>query len=167
MSTRAHSSPKPSTAIPTMAMTGAGTGAATMKTMVHAGPNKIELRDWPRPVIKAPGDAVVRVTHTTICGTDLQFLKGDMATAKPCRIMGHEGVGVIDRVGASVTTFKSGDHGVMACDSAYSTCAVCSRRMYSHCTTVARCWQIRVTAVRPNTPVSRHEPVSHPEKMRR
>jgi len=118
-------------------------------------------------VIKAPGDAVVRVTHTTICGTDLQFLKDDVATAKPGRIPGHEGVGVIDRVGAGMTAFKPGDYAVMACDSACSTCAVRSRRMCSHCTTVARCWQIRVTAVRPNTPVSRHEPVSHPEKMRR
>lgn len=110
-------------------------GAAPMQALVYAGPDKIELRDCPKPVIQDPGDAIVRVTHTTICGTDLHILKGDVPTAKPGRILGHEGVGVIDSVGAAVTSFKPGDAVLISCVSACGTCEFCRKQMYSHCTT--------------------------------
>ena len=110
-------------------------GVTQMKAMVYAGPGKIELQDCPRPVIQAPGDAIVRVTQTTICGTDLHILKGDVPTATPGRILGHEGVGVIDSVGAAVTAFKPGDHVLISCVSACGTCEFCRKQMYSHCTT--------------------------------
>jgi alcohol dehydrogenase len=109
--------------------------ATMMQAMVYAAPGKIALRDCPKPVIQAPGDAIVRVTHTTICGTDLHILKGDVATAKPGRILGHEGVGVIDSVGAAVTAFKPGDPVLISCVSACGTCEFCRKQMYSHCTT--------------------------------
>lgn len=109
--------------------------ATQMKAMVYAGPDKIKLQDCPKPVISAPGDAIVRVTQTTICGTDLHILKGDVATATPGRILGHEGVGVIDSVGSAVTAFKPGDHVLISCVSACGTCEFCRKQMYSHCTT--------------------------------
>jgi len=87
------------------------------------------------PKNTAPGDAIVRVTHTTICGTDLHILKGDVATAKPGRILGHEGVGVVESVGAAVTAFKKGDTVLISCVSACGTCSFCRKQMYSHCTT--------------------------------
>ncbi|WP_246040638.1 zinc-dependent alcohol dehydrogenase family protein [Roseovarius arcticus] len=108
--------------------------AIRMKAMVFVGPDKIKLQDCPKPAILEPGDAIVRVTQTTICGTDLHILKGDVATATPGRILGHEGVGVIDSVGSAVTSFKPGDHVLISCVSACGTCEFCRKQMYSHCT---------------------------------
>ncbi|MGV8988489.1 MAG: zinc-dependent alcohol dehydrogenase family protein [Cypionkella sp.] len=110
-------------------------GVSRMQALVYAGPDQIKLQDCPKPVIIAPGDAIVRVTQTTICGTDLHILKGDVPTATEGRILGHEGVGVIDSVGAAVTSFKPGDHVLISCVSACGTCAFCRKQMYSHCTT--------------------------------
>src|ERR1019366_8746671 len=81
-----------------------------MKALVYQGPGKKALEDRPKPDITAPTDAIVKVTKTTICGTDLHILKGDVLTCKPGRILGHEGVGIVDKVGAAVTAFKAGDH---------------------------------------------------------
>lgn len=104
-------------------------GDIQIKAMVYAGPGEIRLQDCPKPVIMAPGDAIVRVTQTTICGTDLHILKGDVPTATPGRILGHEGVGVIDSVGAAVTAFKPGDHVLISCVSACGTCAFCRKHL--------------------------------------
>ena len=106
-----------------------------MKALVYNGPGQKRLEDRPRPSCQAPGDAVVRITRTTICGTDLHILKGDVATCRPGRILGHEGVGVIDAVGTGVTSFKIGDHVLVSCISACGRCDFCRRGMYSHCTT--------------------------------
>ncbi|MCA9321434.1 MAG: zinc-dependent alcohol dehydrogenase family protein [Planctomycetes bacterium] len=106
-----------------------------MKALVYSGLGEIKLKDCPRPVITTPSDAIVRVTQTTICGTDLHILKGDLPTATPGRILGHEGVGVVDSIGAAVTAFKPGDHVLISCVSACGTCAFCRKQMYSHCTT--------------------------------
>jgi alcohol dehydrogenase len=75
------------------------------------------------------------VTKTTICGTDLHILKGDLPSCAPGRILGHEGVGVIESVGAAVTAFKPGDHVLISCVSACGKCANCRKGMYSHCAT--------------------------------
>ena len=107
----------------------------TMKALVYQGPGKKALEDRPRPEIAASTDAIVRVTKTTICGTDLHILKGDVATCKPGRILGHEGVGIIEQVGTAVTAFKAGDHVLISCVSACGKCEYCRRQMYSHCTT--------------------------------
>ncbi len=65
--------------------------------------------DKPRPTLDAPTDAIVKVPRTTICGTDLHILKGDVPTVQAGRTLGHEGVGVIEQVGAAVSRFKQGD----------------------------------------------------------
>jgi alcohol dehydrogenase len=106
-----------------------------MKALVYQGPGKKALEDRPKPEIKAPGDAIVKIVKTTICGTDLHILKGDVATCAPGRILGHEGVGVIDSVGAGVIAFKPGDRVLISCISACGKCDYCRRGMYSHCTT--------------------------------
>jgi alcohol dehydrogenase len=106
-----------------------------MKALVYQGPGKKALLDHPKPKITAPGDAVVRVTKTTICGTDLHILKGDVPTCEPGRVLGHEGVGVVDSVGAAVTAFKPGDRVLISCISACGKCLYCRKLMYSHCTT--------------------------------
>jgi alcohol dehydrogenase len=106
-----------------------------MKALVYLGPGKKAVEDRPKPVIAAPTDAIVKVTKTTICGTDLHILKGDVATCKPGRILGHEGVGIIDDVGAAVTAFKVGDRVLISCVSSCGKCAYCRKQMYSHCAT--------------------------------
>ncbi len=106
-----------------------------MKALVYLGPGKKELAERPSPRIEAPTDAIVKMTKTTICGTDLHILKGDVATCQPGRILGHEGVGIIQEVGTAVTSFKSGDRVLISCVSACGRCSYCRRQMYSHCTT--------------------------------
>ena len=106
-----------------------------MKAFVYKGPGQKALEDRPKPEIKEPGDAIIKVTKTTICGTDLHILKGDVATCKPGTILGHEGVGIVDAVGSSVRTFKVGDHIIISCVSSCGKCEYCRRGMYSHCTT--------------------------------
>jgi len=109
--------------------------AKTMKALVYQGPGKKALEHKPLPVIAAPTDAIVKITKTTICGTDLHILKGHVATCEPGRILGHEGVGVVEAVGAAVTAFKAGDRVLISCVSACGKCTYCRRQMYSHCTT--------------------------------
>ena len=65
----------------------------SMSALVYSGPSKKALEERPKPTITAPTDAIVRITKTTICGTDLHILKGDVPTCQPGRILGHEGVG--------------------------------------------------------------------------
>jgi len=111
------------------------TTATTMKAFVYRGPGKKALEDRPKPEITAPTDAIVKIVKTTICGTDLHILKGDVATCHPGRILGHEGVGIVDQVGPAVTAFKPGDRVLISCVSACGKCVYCRKQMYSHCTT--------------------------------
>ena len=104
-----------------------------MKALVYRGPGFKALEERPKPVLQAPGDAIVRITKTTICGTDLHILKGDVPTCAPGRILGHEGVGIVDSVGAGVTGVKTGDHVLISCISSCGKCDYCRRGMYSHC----------------------------------
>jgi alcohol dehydrogenase len=111
------------------------TGGTTMKALVYHGPGKKSLDQRPVPKLTAPTDAVVRMTRTTICGTDLHILKGDVPTCEPGRILGHEGVGVVEQVGAAVSSFKPGDHVLISCITSCGKCDYCRRGMYSHCRT--------------------------------
>ena len=106
-----------------------------MQALVYNGPGQKNLEDRPKPTIKMPTDAVVKITRTTICGTDLHILKGDVATCKPGTVLGHEGVGVVDAVGPGVATFKPGDRVLISCITACGRCDPCRKAMYSHCTT--------------------------------
>ncbi len=107
----------------------------SMKALVYKGPGLKAYEDHARPQIIAPTDAIVKITKTTICGTDLHILKGDVPTCAPGRILGHEGVGVIDAVGPAVTAFKPGDRVLISCVSACGRCEFCRKGMFSHCTT--------------------------------
>lgn len=71
--------------------------------------------------------------HTTICGTDLHILKGDVPEVTAGRVLGHEGVGVVEEVGSAVRNFKKGDHVLISCITSCGSCANCRRQMYSHC----------------------------------
>ncbi|KAF6834444.1 alcohol dehydrogenase [Colletotrichum plurivorum] len=106
-----------------------------MKALVYTGQNAVSLQDRPVPEVLAPTDAVVKITKTTICGTDLHIRKGDVATCTPGRVLGHEGVGIIHKAGASVTRYKEGDHVLVSCISSCGTCEYCRRGMCSHCVT--------------------------------
>lgn len=111
------------------------TKPSTMKALVYHGPGKKMFEDHAKPEIAAPTDAIVRITRTTICGTDLHILKGDLPSCQPGRILGHEGVGIIDNVGSAVTAFKPGDRVLISCVSACGKCEYCRKGMFSHCTT--------------------------------
>jgi alcohol dehydrogenase len=104
-----------------------------MKALVYRGPGKKEWTDKPKPTIQAPTDAIVRITKTTICGTDLHILKGDVPAVVEGRTLGHEGVGVIEEVGAGVSNFKVGDKVLISCVTSCSKCDYCRKGMYSHC----------------------------------
>ncbi|WP_280554579.1 alcohol dehydrogenase catalytic domain-containing protein [Halomonas sp. 25-S5] len=77
-----------------------------MKALVYHGPGQRRWEEKPRPSITKPTDAVVRITHTTICGTDLHILKGDVPAMEDGRILGHEGVGVVEEVGDGVSNIQ-------------------------------------------------------------
>jgi alcohol dehydrogenase len=104
-----------------------------MKALVYGGPGRKSLEQRPKPAIQASGDAIVRIVKTTICGTDLHILKGDVPTCEPRRILGHEGIGIVEQVGDAVTAFKPGDRVLISCISADGTCEYCRKGMYSHC----------------------------------
>ena len=106
-----------------------------MKALVYRGPGFKAIEERPKPEIQQPSDAIVKIEFTTICGTDLHILKGHVATCAPGRILGHEGVGVIDSVGAGVTAFRKGDRVLISCISSCGKCEDCRRGMYSHCKT--------------------------------
>ena len=106
-----------------------------MKALVYHGPGKPAFEDHAKPEIVDAGDAIVRITKTTICGTDLHILKGDLPSCLPGRILGHEGVGVVESTGAAVTAFKAGDRVLISCVSACGKCSYCRRGMFSHCET--------------------------------
>ena len=106
-----------------------------MKALVYNGPGNKSVEDRPKPEIREPGDAIVRITRTTICGTDLHILKGDVPTCLPGTILGHEGTGVVESVGQGVTAFKPGDRVIISCITSCGRCDYCRRAMYSHCET--------------------------------
>lgn len=104
-----------------------------MKGLVYGGPGKIELRDIPVPQIERSTDVIVKVTKTTICGTDLGILHGKTPSCKPGTTLGHEGVGIVQEVGESVKNFKKGDHVIISCITSDGSCEYCKKQMYSHC----------------------------------
>ncbi|NYT23766.1 zinc-dependent alcohol dehydrogenase family protein [Alcaligenaceae bacterium] len=104
-----------------------------MKAVVYGGPGKRSFDDVAVPRLRQTTDAIVRITRTTICGTDLHILKGDVPAVTSGRILGHEGVGVIEEVGESVSNFKVGDHVLISCVTSCGKCEYCKKQLYSHC----------------------------------
>jgi len=104
-----------------------------MKALVYGGPGKRSWEEKPRPKLQEPTDAIVRITTTTICGTDLHILKGNVPEVVPGRILGHEGVGIVEEVGAAVSNVAVGDKVLLSCITSCGRCDFCKRSMYSHC----------------------------------
>ncbi|HVZ81545.1 MAG TPA: zinc-dependent alcohol dehydrogenase family protein [bacterium] len=104
-----------------------------MKALVYHGPGKKSWEEKPKPVVREATDAVVRITTSTICGTDLHILKGDVPTVTDGRILGHEGVGIVESVGTGVRNFKAGDKVLISCITSCGRCDKCKKGMYSHC----------------------------------
>jgi alcohol dehydrogenase len=111
-----------------------------MRARVYESIGEVELQARPKPGIVATSDIIVKVSKTTICGSDLHIRKGTVTTCEPGLILGHEGVGVIEEVGTSVTKFKNGDHVVISGIISCSACEYCRKSMYSHCKTGG--WQL-------------------------
>jgi alcohol dehydrogenase len=108
---------------------------STMKAFVYKAIGEVKLEERLKPRISQPTDAIIKLTKSTICGTDLHISKGDVATCTPGTILGHEGRGKVDETGESVRGFKKGEHVLISCICSCATCEYCRRGMYSHCTT--------------------------------
>jgi alcohol dehydrogenase len=106
-----------------------------VKALVYHGPEKISLDNVPEPKILKNDDAIIKVTTSTICGTDIHIWHGGMPEIAPGRIIGHEFVGEVVEVGPAVVNAKVGDKVAVSCVTQCGECFYCVRGMYSHCTT--------------------------------
>ena len=106
-----------------------------MKAVIYNGPGKFSVEDRPKPKIQNANDAIIKITKTTICGTDLHIIKGDVPECKPGTILGHEGVGIVEEVGSAVSAYRVGDSVMISCISSCGKCHFCKKGMYSHCET--------------------------------
>jgi alcohol dehydrogenase len=102
-----------------------------MRALIFQGLGKKELEERPKPTIATPTDAVVKITKTTLRHRP-SHPQGRRPTCQPGRVLGHEGVGVIEAVGPAVAAFKPGDHVLISCISACGKCEYCRKGMYSH-----------------------------------
>ncbi|MDF2753028.1 MAG: Alcohol dehydrogenase GroES-like protein [Gaiellaceae bacterium] len=105
-----------------------------MKALVYHGPGQRAWETAPDPRIEAATDAIVRVDTSTICGTDLHILKGDVPEVEPGRILGHEAVGTVVEVGAAVSTLAPGDRVLVSCITSCGRCRFCKEARYGLCT---------------------------------
>jgi alcohol dehydrogenase len=104
-----------------------------MKALVYKGPGEKAWEEKSKPTILQSTDAVVKIIKTTICGSDLHILKGDVPEVVSGRILGHEGVGIVEEVGSAVSNFKKGEHVMISCITSCGKCGYCKKGMYSHC----------------------------------
>ena len=104
-----------------------------MRALVYHGPGNKAWEEVADPALDADTDAIVRVDATTICGTDLHILKGDVPTVTDGRILGHEAVGTVEEVGAAVKSVKPGDKVLVSCITACGACRFCREGRYGQC----------------------------------
>ncbi|MBM7052249.1 zinc-dependent alcohol dehydrogenase family protein [Rothia sp. ZJ1223] len=104
-----------------------------MKALVYHGPGQRRWEEVSDPQIIDPTDVIARVDTTTICGTDLHILKGDVPEVESGRILGHEAVGTITEVGASVTDLKVGDRIIIPAVTNCGKCSYCKKNQAAHC----------------------------------
>lgn len=104
-----------------------------MKAYTYVEPGKAQFVEKEKPVVLKPTDAIVRMVKTTICGTDLHIIKGDVPAVESGRILGHEGIAVVEEVGDSVTNFKKGDKVLVSCVCSCGKCYYCKKGIYAHC----------------------------------
>src|SRR3954447_7659503 len=107
----------------------------SMKAVVFHAVGDIRVDDVPDPQIQEPNDAIVRLTASAICGTDLHFVRGTMSGMKPGTILGHEGVGIVDEVGRNVRNLRPGDRVVIASTIGCGFCSYCRAGYYAQCDT--------------------------------
>ena len=100
--------------------------------MFH-GVSNIRLEEMPEPKLQAPTDAIVRLTASAICGTDLHMVRGTMAMVKPGTILGHEGIGIVGELGPDVRNFSIGDRVVIASTIACGYCSYCRAGYFAQC----------------------------------
>jgi alcohol dehydrogenase len=105
-----------------------------MRALVYHGPGQKAWEEVPDPEITDEADAIIRVDATTICGTDLHILAGDVPEVRPGRILGHEAVGTVDEVGDGVHRLSPGDRVLVSCISGCGTCRFCREGRYGQCT---------------------------------
>jgi alcohol dehydrogenase len=104
-----------------------------MRALVYHGPGNKAWEEVLDAAIQQPTDVVVTIDTTTICGTDLHILKGDVPAVQPGRILGHEGVGTVVEIGSAVSTVAVGDRVILSCISACGACSYCHQGLYAHC----------------------------------
>jgi alcohol dehydrogenase len=104
-----------------------------MKALVYHGPGERGWDSVADPAIIDPTDIIVRIDTTTICGTDLHILKGDVPETTPGTILGHEAVGTVQEIGAGVTTVAPGDRVLMSCVTSCGRCRFCKEGRYGQC----------------------------------
>ncbi len=104
-----------------------------MKALVFQGPGQKGWIEKPKPTLQKPTDVIVKITKTTICGTDLHILKGDTPEVPEGLTLGHEGVGIVEEVGDAVKNFNKGDHVLISCVTSCGACSNCKRQLYAHC----------------------------------
>jgi alcohol dehydrogenase len=104
-----------------------------MQALVFHGPGEKRWESKPDPDVSEPTDAIVRIDTTTICGTDLHILKGDVPAVTDGRTLGHEAVGTVVATGDSVRNFKQGDRVLVSCISSCGACPYCRSQMYGQC----------------------------------
>src|SRR6202166_807131 len=104
-----------------------------MRALVYHGPGNKAWEEVSKPTLLADTDAIVRVDAVTICGSDLHILKGDVPAVTDGRILGHEAVGTVEAVGASVKTLRPGDRVLVSCIAACGTCRYCRQSRYGQC----------------------------------
>ena len=104
-----------------------------MKAIVFHGVGDIRIDEVPDPKIQDPADAIVRLTASAICGTDLHFIRGTVSGMKPGTILGHEGVGVVEEVGPNVRNFEPGDRVVIPSTIACGACSYCRSGYFAQC----------------------------------
>jgi len=104
-----------------------------VKALVYHGPNQKSWEEVPDPKIIDPTDVIVAVDTTTICGTDLHILRGDVPAVTDGRILGHEGVGTITEVGSAVGKLVVGDRVIISCITSCGSCSYCHQQLPAHC----------------------------------
>jgi len=105
-----------------------------MQALVYHGPGQRAWEEVPDPALEQPTDAIVRIDASTICGTDLHILKGDVPEVAPGTILGHEAVGTVVEIGSAVTTLEVGDRVLVSCITSCGRCRFCKERRYGMCT---------------------------------
>src|SRR5664280_1098615 len=110
-----------------------GQGDHLMKALVYHGPGQKAWEVVSDPEIIYPTDVIVQMDTTTICGTDLHILKGDVPVVTDGRILGHEGIGTITEVGRAVSKLAAGDRVIISCITSCGSCSYCHRQLPAHC----------------------------------